>query len=147
MCKCSQIPHTSLRVVSIPPIEAKPTTICLIIYKHFTHTKLRHHTFDRCKWYLSRSSHQRCSVTKGVLRDFTKFTGKRLCQSLFLNKDAGLRPATLLKRRLWYRCFPVNFANFLRTVCNFQSMKSPAELNSLLSKFFCYITCFVISPD
>ena len=32
------------------------------------------------------------------------------------------------------------------TVCNFQSMKSPVELNSLLSKFFCYITWFVISP-
>ena len=26
------------------------------------------------------------------------------------------------------------------TVCNFQSMKSPMELNSLLSKFFYYIT-------
>ena len=27
----------------------------------------------------------------------------------------GLRPATLLKKRLWHRCFPVNFVNFLRT--------------------------------
>ena len=26
----------------------------------------------------------------------------------------SLRPATLLKRRLWHRCFPVNFAKFLR---------------------------------
>ena len=26
------------------------------------------------------------------------------------------------------------------SVCNFQSMKYPVELNSLLSKFFCYIT-------
>ena len=26
------------------------------------------------------------------------------------------------------------------TVCNFQSRKNPVELNSLLSKFFCYIT-------
>ena len=25
------------------------------------------------------------------------------------------RPATLLKRRLWHRCFPVNFVKFLRT--------------------------------
>ena len=25
------------------------------------------------------------------------------------------RTATLLKKRLWYRCFPVNFAKFLRT--------------------------------
>ena len=27
----------------------------------------------------------------------------------------GLRPATLLKKRLWYRCFPVNFAKFITT--------------------------------
>ena len=33
------------------------------------------------------------------------------------------------------------------TVCNFQSMKTPVELDSLLSKFFCYITWFVISAD
>ena len=26
-----------------------------------------------------------------------------------------LRPAALLKKRLWQRCFPVNFAKFLRT--------------------------------
>ena len=25
------------------------------------------------------------------------------------------RPATLLKKRLWHRCFPVNFVTFLRT--------------------------------
>ena len=30
-----------------------------------------------------RSSHRRCSVRKGVLRNFEKFTGKHLCQSLF----------------------------------------------------------------
>ena len=63
----------------------------------------------------NRSSHWRCSVKKGVLRNFAKFTGKHLCQSLFFNKVAGLRPATLLKKRLWHRCFPVNFAKFLRT--------------------------------
>ena len=39
-----------------------------------------------------------CSMKKGVLKNFTKFTGKHLCQSLFFNKVAGLRPATLLKR-------------------------------------------------
>ena len=62
-----------------------------------------------------RSSHRRCSVKKGVLRNFAKFTGKHLCQSLFFNKVAGLRPETLLKKRLWHKCFPVNFAKFLRT--------------------------------
>ena len=40
-----------------------------------------------------RSSHQRCSMQKGVLRNFTKFTEKHLCQSLSFNKVACLRPA------------------------------------------------------
>ena len=31
------------------------------------------------------------------------------------NKVAALRPATLLKKRLWHMCFPVNFVKFLRT--------------------------------
>ena len=33
-----------------------------------------------------RSSHQRCSVKKCVLRNFAKFLGKHLCQSPFLIK-------------------------------------------------------------
>ena len=78
--------------------------------------KLRQH-----EWYLpeftinKRSSNQRSSLRIGVLRNFAKFTGKPLCQSLFLNKVAGVRPATLLKKRLRQRCFPVNFAKLIRT--------------------------------
>ena len=61
---------------------------------------------------LCRSSHQSFSVRKDLLRNLTKFTGKHLCQSLFFNKVAA---ATLLKKRLWHRCFPVNFEKFQRT--------------------------------
>ena len=32
---------------------------------------------------------------KVVLRNFKKFIGKHLCQSLFFNKVAGLRPVTV----------------------------------------------------
>ena len=49
----------------------------------------------------ARVSYQRCSVRKGVLRNFAKLTGKHLCQSLFFDKVAE----TLLKKRLWHRCF------------------------------------------
>ena len=80
--------------------------------------------FEKCLFYLyvfactnssCRSSHQRCSVKKVVLRNFPKFTGKHLCQSLFLIKlQAAL--ATLLKKRLWYMCFSVNFAKSIRTL-------------------------------
>ena len=36
-------------------------------------------------------------------------------KGFFFNKVAGLGSATLLKKRLWPRCFPVNFVKFLRT--------------------------------
>ena len=51
----------------------------------------------------------------GVPRNFAKFTGKHLCQGFCFSKVAGLRPATLLKKETWHRCFPVDFAKFLRT--------------------------------
>ena len=37
---------------------------------------------------------------KDVLKDFTKFTGKHLCQRESFNKVAGLRSVTLLKEDL-----------------------------------------------
>ena len=54
-------------------------------------------------------------MQKSVLRNFVKITGKRLCQGLFFNKVAGLRPAQLRKKRHLHSCFPLNFAKFLRT--------------------------------
>ena len=42
--------------------------------------------------------------------------GKHLCQSLFFNKVAGLRPAILLIKRLRHICFPMKFGKFLRTL-------------------------------
>ena len=48
---------------------------------------------------------------KDVLKDFAKFTGKHLCWSLFSNKFAGLKPATLLIKKFRHRCFPVIFEN------------------------------------
>ena len=39
-----------------------------------------------------RSSRPEVFCKKGVLRNFAKFTGTHLCQSLFFNKVAGPRP-------------------------------------------------------
>ena len=63
----------------------------------------------------SRSSHWRCSMKKSILKNFKKFIDKHLCQSFFFNKIAGLRSATLLKKKIRHRCFPVNFVKSLRT--------------------------------
>ena len=64
---------------------------------------------------ICRSSRPEVFCIKRVFTSFEKFTGKHLHQSLFFNEVAGLRPVTLLKKRFWHRCFPVNFAKFLRT--------------------------------
>ena len=46
---------------------------------------------ERIEIKILRSSHRKCSVKKGVLKNISKFTGKHLCQSLFFNTVAGLR--------------------------------------------------------
>ena len=65
--------------------------------------------------FYSRSSCPEVFCKKGVLRNSEKFTEKDLCQSLFLNKVTGFRPANLFKKKLLHTCFPVNFTIFLRT--------------------------------
>ena len=42
-----------------------------------------------------RSSRPEVFCKKGVLKNYVEFTGKHLCQSLFFNKVAGLKPATV----------------------------------------------------
>ena len=74
---------------------------------------------------------------KGVLQTFAKFTGKHLCQSLFFNNVEGLMPAKLLKRRLWHRCFPVNFAKFWRTPFFMEHLRWLLLYKQSLFSYFC----------
>ena len=41
---------------------------------------------------------------------------KKGARASCFNGVAGLRSATLLKKKIWRRSFPVNFAKFLRTL-------------------------------
>ena len=54
-----------------------------------------------------RSSHWRCSVRKGVLRNFAKFTGKHLCQSLLFNNVPG--PCNFIKKETLAQVFSCEF--------------------------------------
>ena len=62
-----------------------------------------------------KSSHPEVFSQKGVFKNFAKFTQKHLYLSLFFHKITELRPATLLKKRLWHRYFLVISAKFLKT--------------------------------
>ena len=66
---------------------------------------------------LLRSSQRRCSVKKGVFRNFAKFTGKNLCQSLFFSKVAGLC-CKIFINTFFYRKFPVASKYFGKKNCS-----------------------------
>ena len=51
-----------------------------------------------------------------VLKNFSKFTGKRLCQSLFFNK-----------KRLWHRCFLVNFCKISKSNLLIEHLRATAS--------------------
>ena len=55
------------------------------------------------KYLIDRSNLRRCFAEKVFLE-------------ISQNSQENLRPATLLKKGLWHRCFFVNFAKFLRTI-------------------------------
>ena len=67
---------------------------------------------SRGKAYMTRyrDNCSRVICRKGVLKRFCKIHRKTPMPDPFFNKEAALRPATFLKKRL--RCFPVNFAKF-----------------------------------
>ena len=88
-----------------------------------------------------RSSHRRCSVIKGVLRNFVKFTQKHLCRVSFWIIKLQAEACNLLKKRVWHTCFPVNFAKFLRKP--FLQNTSGRLLLWLLKLFIC--SCHLVT--
>ena len=90
----------------------------------------------RCskKYYWSSRPEVLCK--KGVLKNFTKIIGKHLCKNFFFKKIAGLRSANLLKNRLWHRCFPVNFAKFLKIPFFLQNTSAGCFLSLLWPVIF-----------
>ena len=72
---------------------------------------------------------------KGVLKNFSNFTGKHLCWSLLFNKVAFLRPGVFQQGR-----FPVKFVKFGKNTFFYRTLLVAAsdlknKTNSLNTKF------------
>ena len=65
-----------------------------------------------CLGYSFRSSHQRCSVTKGVLKICSKFTGEHPCRSVISIKLL----CNFIEIALWHGCPPVNLLHIFTTI-------------------------------
>ena len=78
-------------------------------------------------------------------RNFGKLTGKHLCQCPFFNDVAGLRSNLLLKKRLRYRCFLVNSAEF-KNSCFEEHVRTVASekiynyRSIIVKKIYCLIS-------
>ena len=81
--------------------------------------------FHKIWWFLQKQSPE-VFCKKGGLKNFTKFTRKHLCPSLFFNKVAGLSKA-------WTRYSNAklikNISNLLVTLLRFCFRKQPKKLN------------------
>ena len=62
-----------------------------------------------------------CEISKNTffvehILEISQDSQENTCARVSFLIKLQARPATLLKKRLWRRCFPVNFAKFLRTL-------------------------------
>ena len=73
--------------------------------------KVRPHIIDRTK---------RTPWPETIQKQLQKVFYEKRCswksRKIHRKASEACRPATLLKKRLWHRCFPVNFAKFWRTL-------------------------------
>ena len=72
-----------------------------------------------CKWSFlvlpSLKSRRDVFFKKYVFRNFAKFTGKHQCQSLYFDKVAGMRTATLLKDKTVAQVFSCEFCEIFKS--------------------------------
>ena len=86
------------------------------------------------KDFVFRSSHQKFSVKTDVLKNFANFTGKHMCQSLFI---VSLKACNFIKKKLQHKCFPIIIANLLR---------APILKNICKQLLLCILWIFKILP-
>ena len=119
--------------------------------------KLSRHLFQY------RSSHQGWSIKKSVLGNFTKITGKHLCQSLFFNKVAGLRlrpkACYFIKKETVAQVFSCKFCEISRNTFFTAHLWTTASIskdisfphfiykNSIVGSNTSSCTCFVILDE
>ena len=79
-------------------------SLCYVVTFFISRVNGFSHSFIFPLLILFRSSHRRCSIKK-VFFKISQNSQENICAKV----------SFILKKRLWHRCFPVNFAKVLRT--------------------------------
>ena len=80
---------------------------------------------------IGRSSRQVVFCKKGILKNFAKFTGKHLCQSLYFNKVAGLS---------FKGSFNFNYRDTLHKTAAYNGFFEKIELSSFIGSLFYHLS-------
>ena len=92
----------------------------------------RVNTFQANIPFLYRSSHQNCSVEIGVLKNFPKFTGKHLRQSLFFNKVARAYACNFIKKETLAQLFSCEFCGIFKNTYFYRTTLVAATVGSMI---------------
>ena len=89
--RCHPLPFVVTRCHPLPLVVIRCHSLSLVV----TRCTIRLSFYKRSNisgviQFMFRSSHQTCSVRKSVLRNFTKFPGKHLCQSLLFTQITNI---------------------------------------------------------
>ena len=82
-----------------------------------------------------RSSRPDVFCEKGVLRNFAKFTGKHLCQSLFINKVAG-GACNFIKKETLTQVFSCEFCEISKNTLFYRTPLVTASVMIFISRIF-----------
>ena len=70
---------------------------------------------------------------------------KNFVLQFLFNKDVGLRPATLLKKRLQERCFPVNFEKKYKSTFFTEHLQATASTDEYVALSFTILYFYKLS--
>ena len=89
-----------------------------------------------------KSSHQKCSIKKGVLRSFAKFTEKHLCQSLFFDKVTGGGGCNFIKKETLAQVFSREFCEISKNTFFKEHLWTTASEGEYMFLWLCEYTEF-----
>ena len=100
--------------------------------------------FDFCGcayvFLLIEAAVRRCFVKKVLLEIFAKFTGKHLCQGLFLDKVAGLEVCNFSKKETLVQVFSCEFCEISKNIFYYRTPLVAASVLRIFKANFLFKT-------
>ena len=116
------------RCLDLPEPKLHKTLTCILLV-HSPQTTFHRKIVYNFVWiHQGRSGRPEMFCKKGLLRNIAKFTGKHLCQILFFNNVAGLRPqvCNFIKKESLIQVFSCEFCEISKKTFSYRKPLVPA---------------------